>query len=79
MKTRLILVTCLVLTTCMYAQASEFALPEPKSVRDVAAEMAKRHKMTPEQVRRHFDEKLCFNCSKSGHPSRNCTEQKRGN
>ena len=39
MKTQLILVTCHVLITCMYAPASEFARPEPKSVAEAAAEI----------------------------------------
>ena len=39
MKTQLILVTCHVLITGMYAPASEFARPEPKSVADTAAEI----------------------------------------
>ena len=46
--------------------------------RDVVAEMMQRHKMTKEQVRKHFDEKLCFNCSQPGHSSRNCTHSKQG-
>lgn len=48
--------------------------------RDVRAEMMKRHGMTKEQVQKHFDEKLCFNCSRPGHSSLGCPNpSKRGN
>ena len=50
----------------------------PSGPRDVRAEMMQRHNMTKEQVQKHFDEKLCFNCSQSGHPSRNCPTPRKG-
>lgn len=50
----------------------------PSGPRDVRAEMMQRHNMTKEQVQKHFDEKLCFNCSQSGHPSRSCPNPRKG-
>jgi len=47
--------------------------------KDVAAAIAKRFKLTPEQVREHFDKGQCFNCGGTGHSSRACTKPPKKN
>ena len=45
----------------------------PKA-RDVTSAIGKRFKLTPEQVREHFDKNQCFNCDGIGHSSRSCSK-----
>jgi hypothetical protein len=40
--------------------------------KDVATAIGKRFRLTPEQVREHFDKRQCFNCSSTEHSSRRC-------
>ena len=40
--------------------------------KDVTAAIGKRFRLTPEQVREHFDKGQCFNCDGTGHSSRAC-------
>ena len=40
--------------------------------KDVTSAIGKRFKLTPEQVREHFDKNQCFNCDAIGHSSRSC-------
>ena len=47
--------------------------------KDVAAAIAKRFKLTPEQVREHFDKRQCFNCGGTGHSSRACSKPAKKN
>lgn len=47
--------------------------------KDVAAAIAKRFKLTPEQVREHFDKGQCFNCHSTEHSSRACPKPKKSN
>ena len=47
---------------------------KPTGAKDVTAAIAKRFKLTPEQVREHFDKGQCFNCDGTGHSSRACTK-----
>ena len=47
--------------------------PQPKG-RDVASAIGKRFKLTPEQVREHFDKNQCFNCDGIGYSSRSCSK-----
>ena len=47
--------------------------PNPKA-RDVTSAIGKRFKLTPEQVREHFDKNQCFNCDGIGHSSRSCSK-----
>ena len=42
--------------------------------RDVTSAIGKRFKLTPEQVREHFDKNQCFNCDGIGHSSRSCSK-----
>ena len=53
------------------ANRSKGAKTGPK---DVTAAIAKRFKLTPEQVREHFDKGQCFGCDGTGHSSRACTK-----
>ena len=45
--------------------------------KDVTAAIAKRFKLTPEQVREHFDKGQCFNCHSTEHSSRSCPKPKK--
>ena len=45
--------------------------------KDVAGAIGKRFKLTPEQVREHFDKGQCFNCHSTEHSSRNCPKPKK--
>ena len=47
--------------------------------KDVAAAIAKRFHLTPEQVREHFDKGQCFNCGGTGHSSRACSKPAKKN
>ena len=47
--------------------------------KDVAAAIAKRFKLTLEQVREHFDKGQCFNCDGTGHSSRSCPKPQKKN
>lgn len=47
--------------------------------KDVAAAIAKRFGLTPEQVREHFDKGQCFNCNGTGHSSRACPRPQKKN
>ncbi len=47
--------------------------------KDVAAAIAKRFKLTPEQVREHFDKGQCFNCHSTDHSSRSCPKPQKKN
>ena len=51
---------------------------EPRGAgKDVTAAIAKRFKLTPEQVREHFDKGQCFNCHSTEHSSRSCPKPKK--
>ena len=47
--------------------------------KDIVAAIAKRFKLTAEQVREHFDKGQCFNCDGTGHSSRACTKPPKKN
>lgn len=66
------------LLNAMKAQRSRKDPKDSPGPRDIRSEMMRRHDMTKEQVQKHFDEKLCFNCSKPGHSSAGCKSPKRG-
>ena len=66
------------LTALINAMKSERGSNRSKGTKtgpkDVTAAIAKRFKLTPEQVREHFDKGQCFNCDGTGHSSRACTK-----
>ena len=47
--------------------------------KDVTAAIGKRFRLTPEQVREHFDKGQCFNCDGTGHSSRACPKPPKKN
>lgn len=68
----------LALINAMRSERGSNRTKESKSGgKDVTAAIAKRFKLTPEQVREHFDKNQCFNCDGVGHSSRACTKPKK--
>jgi len=66
----------LVMINAMRNERSSNRSKESKNGRkDVTAAIAKRFKLTPEQVREHFDKGQCFNCHSTEHSSRACPKK----
>ena len=67
------------LNAMKHERSSNRAKEAKSGGKDVIAAIAKRFRLTPEQVREHFDKGQCFNCGGTGHSSRTCPKPAKKN